>query len=224
MYWNVHTREERISGGGNKKFSIVWFVIEWLIDWTIGTLLDDPSAFPSNSIRHFVSIRSRRPTNTINQFAAEFVAIAKRGRVGRYRCIAECSLLRNLVARFGRGFRFVSDDPRRVEGARFIPLVPCVYRWTRVWLDRKGLNIFFGGPPLPNVWIGASSVGDSFIEVSIRNFMVVKGSRNPWNETSSVNFSGWKKWRWYRYIFVYPISIFHSWTHCLKMTSFVTNF
>lgn len=124
----------------------------------------------------FRSIAS--PTNTINQFAGEFVAIAERG--GDIAFSVTSSNVLFCVISFKGDFvctRFVSRDPRRrVEGAPFIPLVPCVhvYRWTRVW---KGLNIFFGGLaplfglPLPP-W-GFVHV----VEVSIRNFMAVKGSR-----------------------------------------------
>lgn len=104
--------------------------------------------------------------------------------------------------------RFVSHDPRRrVEGARFIPLVPCahVYRWTRVWFDRKGLSIFFGGlAPL----FGLALPPWGFVrvmKVSIRNFMAVKGSRLERNiEDRSVNFSEWKNWK-YRFALKHDI-------------------
>lgn len=53
----------------------------------------------------FHSIAS--PTNTINQFAAEFVAIAKRGWGGEsyrfLRCIVECSLLRVILLHVLKG-------------------------------------------------------------------------------------------------------------------------
>lgn len=100
----------------------------------------------------FHSIAS--PTNTINQFAAEFVAIAKRGWGGEsyrfLRCIVECSLLRVILLHVLKGdfvlYLTILDESRAHGSSLLYP----VFIGERVY-DRKGLNIFFGGPPLPNV-------------------------------------------------------------------------
>lgn len=124
----------------------------------------------------FHSIAS--PTNTINQFAVEFVAIAERGGGGGY--IAFSVTSSNVL------FCIILFKGDFVSASRFVDLTilesrvhPTVHpsctlraRLSRVRFDWKGLNIFFGGlAPLFGLPWGY------VMKVSIRNFMAVKGSR-----------------------------------------------